>query len=387
MPTGSGRPGEEAAVARIDAAGPSPDTRLLELELHELRSFAHVSVQVDPNALTVLTGPNGSGKTTILEAIGFLGTHRSFRTPNREAMIRIGADRAIVRGRLEREGRPLTVESELAAGRAPRTLVNHRPASTRTALAEAVPVTVFSPEDLTVVQGPPARRRELLDGAIRLIDHRAASELDALERILRQRSALLRQAGGRLTGDVGTTLDVWDARLADTGGRVAETRRLLAEALEPIVVSAYADLAGAGATSAPPVSLRYHPSWTGDLLDAVVARRADDLRRSVSTVGPHRDDLDLVLGGRDARIQASQGEQRSLALALRLGVHRLVTARTGRAPILLLDDVFSELDPQRSHALVQHLPAGQALLTTASELPEALPADAVVDVRSLAGAV
>lgn len=378
--------GEMTDAAGVDAehdgAGGPGATRLVELELHDVRAFDSVTFRPDPDAVTALTGPNGSGKTTVLEAVAFLGTHRSFRTTNRDAMVRMGADRAIVRSRFEREGRPLTVESELTVGRAPRTLVNRRPASARSALADAVPVTVFSPEDLAVVQGPPSGRRELLDGAVRLLDHRAAADLDVLERILRQRAALLRQAAGRLTPEVATTLDVWDARLADIGERVAAARADLVAAVEPAVIGAYADLAGG---AGPPVSLRYRPSWTGALAEVLAERRSDDLRRGMTTTGPHRDDLELALGGRDARSQASQGEQRSLALALRLGVHRLVTGRTGRPPILLLDDVFSELDPERSRALVHHLPAGQALLTTAAPLPAGLSVAAIVDVRALLG--
>lgn len=406
MEVGPDHPGARPAPAR-PAPGPGDEdggTRLAELEIHDVRAFTDVTFRPAPDGLTVLTGPNGSGKTTVLEAIAFLGTHRSFRSADREAMVRTGADRAMVRSRFVREGRPLTVESELVRGRAPRTLVNRRPVSTRPALAEAVPVTVFSPEDLTVVQGPPARRRDLLDGAIRLLDHRAAADLDVLDRVLRQRAALLRQAGGRLTAEIETTLDVWDARLSETGSRVVAARRSLADALGPEVVRAYADLAGgsgaaaaagAGETgSAGPgeaaeepaeaaVEIGYRPSWEGPLDHALAERRADDLRRGVSTVGPHRDDLALALDARDARTQASQGEQRSIALALRLAVHRLVTAQLGWAPILLLDDVFSELDPARSRALVRHLPAGQAVLTTAGPLPDGADVAVVVDVRSL----
>ncbi len=351
-----------------------------------MRSFDRAVFQADPEGLTVLTGPNGAGKTTVLEAVAFVGTHRSFRTANRESLVQTGEERAIIRALLRREGRPLTVESELVPGRSPRTLVNHRPTSARSALAEAVPVTVFSPEDLGVVQGPPARRRELLDGAIRLVDHRTGSDLDVLERVLRQRAALLKQASGRLTADVATTLDVWDARLADAGERVAEARRALAEAVEPQAAQAYADLAGgldgSGGRGAP-IAVRYRPSWDGDLAGALAARRTDDVRRAATTVGPHRDDVELALYGRDARTHASQGEQRSLALALRLALHRLVAERTGHAPILLLDDVFSELDQDRSRELARHLPPGQALLTTAAPLPPGLQAASVVDVRTL----
>lgn len=373
MPTA---PGEERV-------GGTANVHLVELELRNVRSFVEGVIRPDTSALTVLIGPNGSGKTTVLEAIAFLGTHRSFRTATRDSMIRTGADQALIRSRLEREGRPLTVESELVSGRAPRTLVNHRATSSRAGLAETVPVTVFSPEDLTAVQGPPARRRELLDAALRLVDRRAGADLDVLDRVLRQRAALLRQAGNRLSAEVATTLDVWDSRLSASGERVVAARRALLTDLEPQVVRSYADLAGDDRLA---ISLRYAQSWPGSLGEALLAHRAEDLRRAVTTVGPHRDDLVLELGGRDARTHASQGEQRSLALALRLAVHRLVTIRTQRAPILLLDDVFSELDPQRSLALVRHLPRGQALLTTAAPVPSGLDVASVVDVRSLEGA-
>jgi DNA replication and repair protein RecF len=357
-----------------------PTVCLEELVVRDVRSFVSAALRPDRTGLTALTGPNGSGKTTMLEAIAFLGTHRSFRTANRDSMIRVGAEGAMIRSRFLREGRPTTVESELRTGRAPRTLVNHRPAPSRSALADAVAATVFSPEDLAVVQGAPARRRDLLDGAIRAVDRRAAADLDLLERILRQRGALLRQASGRLTPDVGTSLDIWDARLAEVGERVATWRRDFTAAAEPEIVRAYADVSSDARLS---VSVRYGASWQGELGEALAARRRDDVRRGTTTVGPHRDDLVLELGGRDARTQASQGEQRSLALALRLAVHRVVTERTGAAPILLLDDVFSELDPERSRALVRHLPGGQALLTTASPFPTGLEIAAVVDVRSL----
>jgi DNA replication and repair protein RecF len=246
-------------------------------------------------------------------------------------------------------------------------------------------VTVFSPEDLAVVQGGPSRRRDLLDDALGLLDPTAAGLLDQVERVLRQRAALLRQSSGRLTPEVATTLEVWDERLATAGTALAAARESLAAALGPFVAESYAALAAGGGEPVPPVpvEITYRTSWAGDLGAALVASRADDLRRGVTTVGPHRDDLQLEIAGRDARLQASQGEQRCLALALRLGVHRLVTDRSGTAPILLLDDVFSELDPFRSRALVHQLPAGQALLTTAAPLPEGISVVATVDVRDL----
>ena len=196
-------------------------------------------------------------------------------------------------------------------------------------MAAAVPCTLFSPEDLVIVSGGPKRRREVLDDALALLDTEGARAADETERILRQRAALLRQSGGRAGEEVTATLDVWDHRLADAGKVLVAARERLAADLDPLVGSAYSRLAGAGDSL---TSLRYVRSWHGDLLGALAASRRDDLRRGVNTVGPHRDDLLLEIEGREARTHASQGEQRCLALALRLGTHELVRARTPLVP-------------------------------------------------------
>ena len=361
---------------------------LRRLQLVDFRAFAEAELAPDGDGATVITGPNGAGKTTFLEAAAYLGTQRSFRTASREAMVRAGADRAFVRADLVRQDLPLLVEAELSAGRS-RTQVNRQIARSRRDTAEAVPVTVFSPEDLSLVQGGPSFRRDLLDDALRLLDQRAASTLDQVDRVLRQRAALLRQAGGRMTAEIETTLDVWDERLATAGDAVADARETVVRDMAPLVAESYAALAGTGvgtpAADGRPttVDVGYRRSWRGPLGEALLAARSDDVRRGVTTVGPHRDDLDLLLSGRDARSQASQGEQRCVALALRLAVHQLVTARAGAAPILLLDDVFSELDPDRSRALVRQLPPGQSILTTAVPLPAGMEVATVVDVREV----
>lgn len=294
--------------------------------------------------------------------------------------MRSGCARAFVRAELDTGTRTL-VEAEIAREGRSRTMVNRQLARSRRDLAASVPVTVFSPDDLGLVQGGPAYRRDLVDDALDLLDARASRDGDDVRRVLRQRAALLRQAGGRLTPEVASTLAVWDDRLVLAADGLVRARMDLVATLEPLVAEAYAGLAGG--CSSERTSLAYRRSWEGDLRQALEVARRDDLRRAVTTVGPHRDDVELVLAGRDARSQASQGEQRCLALALRLAVHRLVGERSGRMPTLLLDDVFSELDPVRSRALLGELPQAQALVTTAAELPRGVPVALQVDVREL----
>jgi DNA replication and repair protein RecF len=340
---------------------------LHRLELAEFRIFAAAVFEPEPEGTTVITGPNGTGKTSVLEAMVYLGTQRSFRGAPREALIRTGAERAIVRAEWHGELSPTLIEAEIVSVGRSRTMVNRKSVSGRRDLNVAAPCTIFSPEDLTLVSGGPALRRQLLDDALGLVDPEGARSADTTDRVLRQRAALLRQAGGRINGDVAATLDVWDQRLAESGTRLAASRQRLVESLQEFVGPAYGRLAGVPEEAV--FGQRYVRSWEGDLAEVLQRSRTDDIRRGVNTVGPHRDELQLTLEGREARTHASQGEQRCLALALRIGVHQLVVSTTGSTPSLLLDDVFSELDPARSKALVAELPHGQSVLTAASPLP------------------
>jgi DNA replication and repair protein RecF len=354
---------------------------LLQLELSDFRVFSSTRFAPDPEGTTVLTGPNGTGKTSLLEAVGYLGLGRSLRGSPREAMIRNGAERAIVRAELRFAERDLLVEAELARVGRSRIQVNRQPARSRRDLAAAVPVTTFCPDDLAVVQGGPAGRRQLADDALVLLEPGAGALIEEVDKVLRQRNALLRQAGGRLRDDLGITLDVWDERLSRSGDALVALRRRLLDRLAAPIDAAYQTLAG---TSGPrAIEVDYEGSPPDGLAPLLAAARSDDLRRGVTTVGPHRDDLVLVLNGRDARTQASQGEQRTLALALRLAVHLAATDHLGAAPLLLLDDVFSELDPDRARRLVNELPPGQTLVTTASPLPPGVEPALVLDVAQL----
>ncbi len=346
------------------------------LWLADFRCFTEAEFRPDPEGLTVLRGPNGAGKTSILEAVGWLATQRSIRGAAREVLVRSGADRAVVRAETSSAARAVLVESEIPVSGSVRTLVNRQPVRRRSELAEALNVTVFAPNDLDLVQGGPAGRREYLDDVLVARHARLDALVTDVDRILRQRAAVLRQAGGRPDSAIAATLDVWDERLGASGTELAIEREALATELTPPAGRAYERLAGA----AEPVTLDYRRSWTGDLVDALGKARSEDVRRQVTSVGPHRDDLELCIGARPTRTHASQGEQRCVALALRLASHELRRGDLLEAPVLLLDDVFSELDASRAAALVELLPPGQVLLTTAVDPPSVVHAERVVTV-------
>lgn len=352
--------------------------QLRRLWLTDFRGYHDAEVAFDPG-LTAVVGPNGQGKTNLLEAIGYLATMGSFRGAPTDALIRAGAERAVVRAEAEREGRELLLEAEIVANGRNRALLNKQPLKRARDLLGALRVTVFSPDDLALVKGSPGERRRYLDDVLVSLSPRYDQMQADLDRVLRQRGALLKQAGGRLAPEVELTLDVFDAKLAAAGEALASARRNLVASLEPLLAAAYDQVA----REAAEVRATYAAPWMAVGLAAALAEaRRDDLRRGVSTVGPHRDELDLAIGGLPARTHASQGEQRSLALALRLAAHHVVTEHTDATPVLLLDDVFSELDPDRSDALLRSLPPGQTVLSTAGGLPAGAVPGAVLHVRS-----
>jgi DNA replication and repair protein RecF len=351
--------------------------RVTRIWLTDFRNYAAAELEPAPG-LTAIVGSNGEGKTNLLEAVGYLATLSSFRGAPGDALVRAGAELAVVRAEVEREGRTSLLEAELRSVGRDRVLVNRQPLRRTRDLLGTVRTTVFSPDDLALVKGGPSERRRMVDDALVACAPRHDATRSDLERILRQRTTLLKQSGGRLSPEVATTLDVWDAKLAEVGEVLGTARAALIERLEPVVGTAYDELATAGAQ----VTVTYEAPWrAGGLAAALAEARTDDVRRGVSSVGPHRDDLVLTVNGLPARTHASQGEQRSLALALRLATHTVVTDVTGSTPVLLLDDVFSELDADRSAALLAHLPVGQALLTTAGPMPQSVTPELVVRVR------
>jgi DNA replication and repair protein RecF len=355
--------------------------KLSRLWLTDFRNYSSAEVTFATDGLTVITGDNGEGKTNLLEAVGWLATLESFRGAPSEALIRAGAASAVVRAEGERDRRELLLEGELNSAGRTRVQINRQVLRRSRDLLGALRVSVFAPDDLQLVKEGPAVRRRYLDDLLVACHPRWDSVRADVDRILHQRGTLLKQAGGRLSSEVALTLDVWDAKLATAGTELADGRASLLDRLSPEVRLAYDRVAGQAAS----VSLSLVAGWRKPegpgLAAALAAARAEDVRRGVSTVGPHRDDMALSIGGLPARTQASQGEQRSLALALRLGGHAVVTASAGSAPILLLDDVFSELDPSRCAALIACLPSGQALLTTAGPVPPGIHAASTVHVK------
>lgn len=356
--------------------------RLEWLELHDFRSYQ--SLRFEPeDGINVLIGQNGAGKTNVLEAVGYLSQLKSFRRTPDAALIRAGSERAIARGGFRDGGSTVDIAVEIPATGRRQVLVNGKRPVRLSDVATTAPVVAFLPDDLDLVKRGPALRREYLDDLGAQLVPTVGADQREFEKALRQRNTLLKQEGRNADT---MTLEVWDARLADSGGKVLANRlRLLGrlcdrlsaayrtvggereELLLPTYRSSWIDVGPVGAGMDPD-----HDSLATQLLTALEQRRNRDLEVRSTSAGPHRDDPGFVLDGRDVRIQASQGEQRSVALALRVGAYQLLDERHGRPPMLLLDDVFSELDPTRADGVTALLPRGQVFVTSArdDEVPD-----------------
>ena len=349
------------------------------LELIDFRNYVSGSFDLT-SGTTAIIGGNGHGKTNLAESLAYLATLSSFRGAPNDALVRAGAEQAVIRATIRHDdGQTTLIEAELVAAGRNRVQVNKQKLVRVRDLLGSVRVTVFSPDDLTLIKGGPGDRRRYLDDTLVAL----ATKYDAVrlevDRILKQRNSLLKQAAGHLTSEIATTLDVWDQKFAEIADQFGYARATLVARITPMVQDAYEHLAGIET----PVELTYEPDWRRiGLATALEKARNMDVRRGVSTVGPHRDELNFRINGLPSRTHASQGEQRTLALALRLAAHQLVTERTGTAPVLVLDDVLSELDERRTTALLQHIPLGQVIITTATELPPAAKTDRILRIEA-----
>jgi len=335
------------------------------IELTDFRSYEKVRF-VPAEDINVFVGPNGSGKTNLLEAVGYLAWLQSVRGVPDDVLVRRGADEAILRGEVTRANGGSRIE--VAIGRRRRVLVNGRRPARNAELLEHLRVATFLPDDLDIIKRGPAYRREFLDStAVQLWPGTYGDRRD-FEQALRQRNALLK------AGHVDRfTLAVWDERLSEAGARVMARRAGAARLLLQRVEDIYHRLSGAKQN----VELEYVSAWGATIDDVPIerlrdrlretleARRGVDIERRQTSVGPHRDEPLFLLDGLSARTAASQGEQRTLVLGLRLASHAAVADIVGEMPVLLLDDVFSELDRRRTVALADALPAAQTFITTA----------------------
>ena len=355
--------------------------RLERLEVVDFRNHDRASVEL-PAGVSALVGPNGVGKTNLLEAVGYLATLGSHRVGQDAALIRAGSSSAVIRAAVQRAGRRLLVDLELRPGSGVRGRVNGAQVPRARDLLGVVRATVFAPEDLGLVRGDPEERRRFLDIlATQRLPRYHGSRQD-YDRVLRQRNTLLRSAGGRLPASALATLEVWDEKLASAGAEIWSERLRLVAALTPRVELAYQRLAGRDDL----VDVAYVSSVAGTagldpdpaklakaLWERLVADRAREVERGITLSGPHRDDLALALRGLPARTHASHGEAWSLALALRLGSHRLL-AEEGEEPVLLMDDVFAELDRQRRDRVAEAALATEQTIVTAA-IAEELPGE------------
>ena len=382
------------------------------LSLHDFRSFPALEVGLEPG-VTAFVGPNGQGKTNLVEAVDYVATLGSHRVASDTPLVRMGAERAIVRTDVVRDRRHALIEIEISPRTTNRARVNKSPLPRAREVLGLLRTVLFSPEDLALVKGDPGGRRRFLDDLLVTRAPRYAGVRQDYDRVLKQRNSLLKTAGAarRGGGAAGAlrTLEAWDTQLARTGAELLAARLLLVEELRPHLVSAHARVALPAAASGrdearmtyqasfelPPQLLPTHPGRQSDaavaqattasdcrqlsrdvlaaaLLAEVSRRRDDELDRGVSLVGPHRDELMLSIGSMPARGYASHGESWSLALALRLASYDLLRAG-GDDPVLILDDVFAELDAERRDRLAALVVGAEQVLVTT-----AVPADVPV---------
>ncbi|MBT2248286.1 DNA replication/repair protein RecF [Arthrobacter sp. BHU FT2] len=384
---------------------------LEHLSLTDFRSYAQVDLALKPG-VTVLVGYNGIGKTNLMEAIGYLATLSSHRVSSDGPLLRFGTDRALIRARLVRGSQTTVLELEINAGRANRGRINRSNPVRARDLVGICQTVLFAPEDLALVKGDPSNRRRFLDELLAsLVPHHAATRSD-YDRVLKQRNALLKSAkAGRVTAAHEATLDVWDQHMAKAGAELLHARLELVQLLRPHLARAYAELTdgskpadaayrstlqnqmdddgtplGATARQGVPGAGAETEDLRGLSVDQLTERyvrafaeaRKKELERGISLVGPHRDDLELVLGQAPAKGYASHGETWSMCLSLRLASYYVMLddARTGgSAPILILDDVFAELDVQRRRKLAAIVSGAEQVLVTAAvdaDIPEEL---------------
>lgn len=360
------------------------------LRLTDFRSYEQVDLQLAPGVTTFI-GENGQGKTNLIEAIGYASVLGSHRVASDAPLVRSGCDRAVIGIEVTRDGRPVLIEIEIAPGRSNRARINRSPVPRARDVLGRLTTVLFAPEDLALVKGDPSERRRFLDDLLVQRSPRLLGVRTDYDRILKQRNALLKSAGAARrasAAEVVRTLSVWNEQLAQVGGEIVAARVALINALRPHLVEAYEAIAGGpAAVSSAEVTITYQSAlgpdslitedrsaWRDALLIGMERRQRDELDRGVTLMGPHRDELLLGLGGMPAKGFASHGESWSIALGLRLAGLEVLRA-DGDDPVLILDDVFAELDTARRRRLTDRVVHGTQVLITAAvgeDVPEEL---------------
>ena len=339
--------------------------RLDWLELRQFRSYPQLDFRPDPGT-NLLVGDNGAGKTNLLEAIAYLSALRSFRKAPDDALVATGADEAVMRCGVTGPVSEHTIEVLLSRVQRRRVQLDGKRPSRNAELRSRLRCVTFLPDDLELIKGSAGQRRGLLDDIAAQLRPTAAADQSDFDRALRQRNALLRAEGALADTDA---LASFEDALATSGAKVVSHRWATVAAMTPFLQAAYRSL------GPDTVQWRYESAWAlaeaseedlvALLAEELASRRRRDMERRVTTAGPQRDDPRLLLGERDSRTHASQGEQRSLVLALRLAAFDLLSNEFDDPPILILDDVFSELDANRATAIIERLPGAQAFLSSA----------------------
>ena len=375
---------------------------LRSLSLTDYRSYPQADINLAPG-VTCFVGPNGQGKTNIVEAVHYLATLRSHRVANDAPLVRDGANSALIRAQVQEEDRHVSIDLQINPGSANRARINRASATARARdILGIVRVVMFAPEDLEIIKGDPSARRQFLDDILIQRSPRMAGVKADYERVVKQRNALLKQASQaprkrRSSASepdpyLESTLQVWDEQLCALGATITAARIALVNELQPYVARRYADVASGGSASSD-VTLTYLAKclqeesnadasiamqdenfWREQLTTEVTRRRSDEIQRGVTLVGPHRDELLVNLGPYSVKGYASHGETWSTVLALRLASADVLRS-DGVDPILILDDVFAELDTKRrEHLALMALEATQTLITAAvaEDIPEAL---------------
>jgi len=359
------------------------------LRLTDFRSYEHVEVELQPGVTTFI-GRNGQGKTNLFESSYYSSILGSHRVATDAPLVRAGAERAVIAVDVESDERSTLIELEINPGRANRARLNRSAVSRARDVLGVLRTVVFAPEDLALVKGDPSERRRFLDELLVQRTPRLQGVKSDYERILKQRNALLKSAHtARRAGldEITRTLEVWDDQLATSGGELVAARLALIDLLRPPLTGSYELLAGGPeAVSSADVSAAYQSAlgpdvemvadraaWRDALLAGIARRRKEEIDRGVTLVGPHRDDLVLSLGQMPAKGFASHGESWSIALGLRLASLEVLRAE-GEDPVLILDDVFAELDADRRRRLSQRVTNGAQVLLTAA-VPEDVPSE------------